>query len=212
MANEQYKATGIGANLLPFKELRYLLVTDPIVGSQHPEIPDGLLNTALNNLLKNCSALADSLVAFVQRQVLATTEPAPEVGVDPELFNLTEELTIFHVLFQDFEVFYSSYQNELTELGRLLTRVPMLSHSKEVVELNLELNATYVAVNVPVGFEPTDLTFAFVENLDNTKPFIHLLYGGQIDSATIRFHLSETVQHDETYVVTAVFNKTISLP
>jgi hypothetical protein len=223
MSAQDYQVAAPGSGLLPYPILKFLLTSEPVLGSASDTIPDGPFNRELHKLLQNTGALANLFIYYFSRTVeLIDTaawavENQPTGGYASTVFSgLPGTLVdnMFHVVyFTDDEVtfkylastgkWFEQFRADKAAWGTTVTK----STHKEVTAITHD--SLDVTVTIPAGYTMDDLKVYYVQNLDEEVTDIIGVVAGinALTSGTARFTLTSISENDGDYELVTVFEK-----
>lgn len=228
MSASDYQASTPGSVLLPYPILKYLLTSEPVLGSASDTIPDGPFNRELCKLLLNTGALANTFYYYMARTVQVMNESAPAV-TDPlaSFTTLTGAPTsnlvngLFHaMLYNDKEVVYrySTTTAKWHEMFRYdwSPTVTGISIQNKTVSTAITASANEISVSIPTtdsegnacAFDLTNLRTYYVKRLDANEVMLGCLAGlDNNTSGVVKFYLPTPADHNSDYTLVTYWEK-----
>lgn len=218
-----YQCTGPAAALLPYPALKYVLSSEPFLGSTNDSIPEGPINRELHKLLKNNCELASLLRGFLTRTYGASVSNAPAIYVVPTPVvsapSTPASGNVHEVFYADFNVTYH-YNGTLgvwVESSRRPKLLSVIAVHRAKVTTNLTQGVADITFSIPTvsntgaltAFTLDDLKIVYVNNLDAASPVIGFVPGLVVNNPVIRVVLSSPPAANNNYQLVAVFEKVV---
>lgn len=215
------QCTSIGAALLAYPELSYILKTEPALGSSSADRAEGPINRELKKLLMNDCALSTFVMNYLSRTYATAGTPAPEVGVIPvPLVGAPAEPiagVVHTVFYTDQEVAYqrNSENTAWVEIARYARVTTVASVYRKKLEIDIATSEDNIQFEIPttdnddnlVPFTMDDIKNFYVSNLVTESPFVGVLLGVNEVGSAVRVMLTSPPLEGEDYKLIVNFEK-----
>ena len=224
MPTPPYNCTGIGADLLPYAALSFVMTSERALGTTDNAIPDGAINREFHKLLMNTGALADQFAAFLAASYGTYNSNAPAANSIPDPLpgppTTPANSAVHFVYWNDYVVtyIYNGTDGEWEEKFRKTKVATVVTRYHRKVTVPLGDGDSDVSIPIPTAtdeaaafeFTKDDLRLVYVDNLDEDAPIIGLVIGFQAGSTVIRAALTTEVPADNDYSVVAIFERLVT--